>query len=216
MKECVICKRSFESNYSKKIFCSHECYKIGRRDCQHRYSLTLKGKKCFDNYMSKPKSKLRIKNYMKIYSQTDKFKRIHRICNKRYSQTDKFKQAQAAYKKTEEAKTLIKKWNRTLIGRAIHLRASRKRRAMKNNIIETFTLEEFNNRVSNVCPNCKNIYDEGIHKLTMDHTYPISKANEDYKQTGFKRIYNIDDVQPLCHSCNSSKGNKILQKPKDL
>jgi 5-methylcytosine-specific restriction endonuclease McrA len=50
----------------------------------------------------------------------------------------------------------------------------------------------------------------GINKLTIDHIFPVSKASQDYKITGRKRIYTINDVQPLCASCNKSKRDKIL------
>ncbi|MCH7518615.1 MAG: HNH endonuclease, partial [Candidatus Dadabacteria bacterium] len=44
----------------------------------------------------------------------------------------------------------------------------------------------------------------GIDKLTLDHTIPINKVNN-----GF--IYDIEDVEPMCKSCNSSKSDKILE-----
>jgi 5-methylcytosine-specific restriction endonuclease McrA len=41
--------------------------------------------------------------------------------------------------------------------------------------------------------------------MTMDHTYPLKKAREDYLKTGVKRVYTLDDVAPMCKSCNTSK-----------
>jgi 5-methylcytosine-specific restriction endonuclease McrA len=60
-----------------------------------------------------------------------------------------------------------------------------------------------------ICPSCQK--DIGINKLTIDHIYPLSLANEDFKITGIKRIYTIDDVQPLCFSCNASKNKTYLK-----
>ena len=93
-----------------------------------------------------------------------------------------------------------------------------KRRAAKNNIIELFTIEQFMNKIkqhNNICPYCSHPFDNSIHKASLDHIFPISKANEEFKLTGIKRTYTINDIQPLCLSCNSSKRDK-LPNPKDL
>jgi 5-methylcytosine-specific restriction endonuclease McrA len=83
-------------------------------------------------------------------------------------------------------------------------------RIIIGNIIHAFTGEQWLQKVKDtngICPKCKiNI---GIDKITLDHIYPISKANKDFFETGIKRIYAIDDVQPICSSCNSSKGDRV-------
>ena len=77
-----------------------------------------------------------------------------------------------------------------------------KRRATKNNIVEAFTMNEWFEKLDKtkgICPGCGEFI--GKDKLTLDHIFPISKA-----ESG--RIYTIDDIQPLCRSCNSKKGDK--------
>lgn len=54
------------------------------------------------------------------------------------------------------------------------------------------------NKTKGICPGCKK--NVGIEHLTLDHILPVSKV-----PAGF--VYTINDVQPLCKSCNSRKGN---------
>jgi hypothetical protein len=90
------------------------------------------------------------------------------------------------------------------------------RRAMLKNVIHDFTKEQWDEKLKasdGICLICETYI--GIPNLTMDHTYSLFQANKDYKETGIKRVYTIDDVQPICKGCNSSKRDKLLPSHKD-
>ena len=91
--------------------------------------------------------------------------------------------------------------------REIRLAASHRRRARKVNAKGSFTLEEFKSLCShhgNACLACGRL----DVLLTSDHIVPLSQGGSDY----------ISNIQPLCRSCNSSKGMQTVNyKPdKDL
>ena len=74
---------------------------------------------------------------------------------------------------------------------------NRNRRALKKNAKGSFTESEWENRKKEYdykCAICKE-----VKFLTTDHIIPLSKKGTNY----------ISNIQPLCQSCNSRKGNKI-------
>lgn len=74
-----------------------------------------------------------------------------------------------------------------------------KRRAIKMNNGGTHSLGEWQKLKAQYnwsCPDCKE--SEPKIKLSVDHVIPISKGGSD----------NIENIQPLCRSCNSKKHTK--------
>jgi 5-methylcytosine-specific restriction endonuclease McrA len=72
-----------------------------------------------------------------------------------------------------------------------------KRRAIKAGLTEHHTQEEWNllvERCGSKCLACKK-----VRKMTPDHVIPLSLGGAD----------TIDNIQPLCRSCNCSKGSKM-------
>ena len=76
-----------------------------------------------------------------------------------------------------------------------HLKA--RRYAREKGCIGSHTLKEWDD-IKNFYENkCK--YCGAKTKLTKDHIIPLSKGGTDF----------IENIQPLCHSCNSKKHNKL-------
>ena len=85
--------------------------------------------------------------------------------------------------------------------RISHLKA--RRYAREKGAIGSHTLEEWENlkdEFDNKCAFCRKKV-----KLTKDHIIPLSENGTDY----------IDNIQPLCRSCNSRKW-KFIYENKDL
>jgi 5-methylcytosine-specific restriction endonuclease McrA len=78
-----------------------------------------------------------------------------------------------------------------------------KRREKINNISHLFSYDDWLKKLKDTngyCPKCKEYI--GIDNLTLDHIIPISKVEVGH-------VYSINDIQPLCKSCNCSKGDKL-------
>lgn len=105
----------------------------------------------------------------------------------------------------------VKQYRNSKEGKINHNLHNNKRRESKNNVIHTYTKGEWNEKVKQTNGICLEKYGGcgKRKKLTLDHIYPLSKANEDFLKTGVKRVYTIDDVNPLCKNCQSKWGNKI-------
>jgi len=233
IKQCIICNKKFKSNYPIQICCSKECRKINlqnwlkqyeRSDKRQQYINSDKYKLIRSNYTKTPKRLLKSKlNNRKWYAQPENKQRKKeygqspkvqefehsekRILDKKlYQQKEKYKQWRKQY---------LKRWNKLPTTPIVNLRKRLKRRAAKYHIIELFTAEHFMQKAAKCkgkCPCCHKYFNNNIRRywLTIDHYYPIKRAYEDFLKTGVKREYTINDIGPLCLSCNSSKRDKII------
>lgn len=139
---------------------------------------------------SKRRKKYYIKNYIK-----NKERILKR--NKEYYQIEGHKLSRKKY---------FKKYFQTPRGKLIQKFCSLRRRLKLKGISHAFTKEEWFFIVEDtkgICPMCNGFV--GTNKLTLDHIIPISKIHK-----GF--IYTIEDVRPLCKSCNSKKSNLISEE----
>ncbi len=84
----------------------------------------------------------------------------------------------------------------------------RLRRVLKKKLGGTYTLQQWNDLVKEcggVCNRCGE-----KTKMTVDHIIPLSKWEEWAKEHNPTYLANdIDNIQPLCLTCNIKKNNKI-------
>jgi len=102
----------------------------------------------------------------------------------------------------------MRKWLKTVDGRACNQRSKTKRRTKMREIVNTLTAQEWLNILEKhnfKCAYCGCQFNED-NLPTRDHIIPISRGGNNTKE----------NVIPACLSCNDKKGIKILNcKKKD-
>lgn len=178
-------------------------------ETKKKISESLKGKKGYNkgHFVKKPE---RTKEEKKILNR-EKAKRWRRIspdkfkrCIEKYKENNKEhieKVKNDWYEKNKDKiKEYIKDWrNNNKDKISIH---SKKRRARKFGNGGSHTLGEWQTikaQYNYTCPCCHR--SEPEIKLTEDHIIPLSKGGGD----------NIENIQPLCKSCNCKKHTKLTK-----
>lgn len=198
--KCKICNIDFSQTHFNQKCCSDICKHKAKRISQDKFKKSEKGILCYDRWCRSPIKKEIDKKYM----QTENAKKLaviratrnlknnpallekKRIRDIEFSKTEKGKEinliAKRKYRKTEKGieKTRELKYLR------------RNENAGKLDLVAwKIKLEELNHK----CQICGT-----MERITIDHIIPLTKGGTNY----------IDNLQPLCLSCNSSKGNKII------
>lgn len=180
--------------------CSDECRLLAKRLSKANYKKSDKGIESEKRWVasdarreverksrSKPKSKqLAVARSARCLANNPHLQERKRLRDVAYSKTEKGRlvnnKATRRYAKTES-------------GRMTQKNAKHKRRALEAQ--GSVTLLEWKDKLeehNGCCANCG--VSEGIE---MDHIHPISKGG----------LHHISNIQPLCRSCNASKGAKL-------
>lgn len=221
-KQCCTCREvkpieCFTKNRSRKDGYSEMCKVCKQRFCsEYEAKNKEKVKLKQDNYRAKNREKLRMsgreyrqQNIEKVKESNRRYGRDNKEkikeISRKYYQQEHVKERMRLYKRThynkEHCTQKAREWRKR--NSDLYLEQARvskqKRRARLYKTGGSFTKQEWRSlceRYNHTCL-CCNV--RGI-KLTADHIMPVSRGGSS----------NIDNIQPLCASCNSSKGTKHI------
>jgi hypothetical protein len=206
--KCVICNKSFIKKKWTQKCCSKECSKINENQTLSDYHKTKKYQNYMKEYYKSDNGILLRKKYYQLNK-----KRLKEY-QKEYQHSNNRKEYMKKRRKTKIYKDLQKRWLKTPKGKLNKIFSSHRRRERENNCVHAFTEKEWIEKLitsKGICIGYKRkSHYVGIKNLTLDHIFSIYLANKYFKQTGKKWIYTIDEIQPLCASCNKSKRDKNM------
>lgn len=197
---CYICQKEFVSKHFNQKLCSVECKKEATKQVKKRYKQTEKGRKSYDRWCKNPTKK----EIDKKYQQTEKAKIKARYRSKLFRQKNpEYTKRQAEIERKRERwlrpenrkknNIATRKYGKTEKGRWKHKVYKYKLRHNESGIIDKVLWEKKLKDLEGKCQKCGKI--EGI---TIDHIKPLSKGGTNH----------IDNLQPLCRSCNCKKSNR--------
>lgn len=139
------------------------------------------------------------KDLEKFNSQNSYCLICHNIKNKNWKEEnfEKYNESQKNYedRNNYERQKLYKKSEKGII---INRKSSNKYRVKRRNCKGSHTYEEWKEKLKENDYSC--VCCESQEKITKDHIIPLSKGGTD----------NIDNLQPLCLSCNAIKNDRLL------
>lgn len=214
-KICKICGKNFYKNvgkkqWSTKIYCSLKCFGVSKKGIPMKEETKIK-LSMSQKWMKKPWAG----KYVRSEEQKNN---ISKSLNKFYSENgDRAKEVREKIRNmmtgrivsdSTKEKLRIEMKNRKNYKGGEETKKQRrvfyenKRRVAKFGNGGSHTIEEWEDlkRLHNfTCLSCKR--KEPEIKLTKDHIIPVTKSGND----------NIENIQPLCKSCNSKKSNKHIK-----
>lgn len=203
MKDCRFCEESFKEIHYNQFYCSSECKTSGIRLVKKKYKKSEKGKISDQRWIRSDRRKTNETRYR----QDPRVKHLLYLGVLRYQKNhpERAKEQQRVsykkYSKTERGKQIILKVVQKYVRSDKGSISRRNAKARRRNALGRFTLEEWEQKLQQFGNRCANLFCRKLTKLTVDHIIPIILGGPN----------TIDNIQPLCKSCNSKKGVKVIR-----
>jgi len=173
--------------------CLCEDCQVLKREITHKWNVgpRIEYRKANRKELNKKRRMVYAKNPRKV------LKAVHKW---RKDNPEKAKEIQQKWRESnkEKAKECQQKWQKNNPGRISHHVSLR--RARKKGAAGSHTLEEW--RMLKILHGYKCAICGKEKKLTRDHIIPLTRGGSDC----------IENIQPLCKSCNSRKGTKFMSE----
>lgn len=197
---CNYCSNEFEPPHFNSKCCSDECRAKSRIRAKSKYRKTDKGNIAHKKWVNSDKRKANEKRYRqkpvakrlavirsaKCLANSPPLQKAKRIRDKSFGKTIRGRKIN---------NIASKKYAQTPEGKISQINGKSRRRQLESK--GKVTAKEWAEKLKEhdyCCINCG--IDENIE---MDHIIPLSKGG----------AHHIDNIQPLCRSCNASKGSKL-------
>ena len=207
-KTCRICSQSYQPIRARQVVCSSQCQKINKKQTYAKYEKL---------FLQKPENREHKKQRHREYRRNNKEKLAKHHAEYYQKNKEKFAKYATKYylknkqrlekysrdyyqKHKAEEKERHKKWLATPRGRTISRNNTRKRKHRLKSLgkLDVDAWLAKCEKLDHICQICNIKLTQKT--LTMDHIFPVSKGGTN----------NIDNLQPLCRSCNSKKHDKII------
>lgn len=163
------------------------------REYDHNYKQSLKGKASEQRRRRSPKTQAYYQAYRQYYNHSPEGKIAQRGASRRYYQTSRGKEVRRASRPTYRARKIdVDFWTEGMS-------------------LEWQSMVEV---TEGYCLKC-GVY-VSVERMTMDHIVPLSLVGKVgvEKAIALGAIHHINNVQPMCISCNRSKSDKIIKEVK--
>lgn len=199
--ECKICQKYFEPPHWNSKCCSDACRREARRLSVKRYEQSDKYKEALQRWYKSParaEIEKRYRSKPKTKALAVERSRAYKERNPQY--VERHKQLQKERKDWLKPEARVKnriataKYKKTPKGR---WQSKTYKYRLRNNQSGKIDIKQWEQKLIECEGRCMNCGTK--ENITIDHIITLSKGGTNL----------IDNLQPLCRSCNCSKGNKI-------